>query len=43
MAAARLGASYGVAAGLIAGIGSAFVVGWAVRKLWLKVSAMMTG
>ncbi len=41
MAGTRLGASFGMAAGLIAGIGSAFVVAWGVRKLWLKVSAML--
>ncbi len=37
----RLGASYGLWAGLIAGIGSAFVAAWGVRKLWLKVSALL--
>jgi len=43
MAGTRLGTSFGMWAGLIAGIGFAFLAAWGVRKLWVKVSARLMG
>ena len=41
LAGTRLGTSFGMWAGLIAGIGFAFLAAWGVRKLWVKVSGRL--
>ncbi len=43
MAGMRLGASFGLWAGLVAGMASAFIAAWFVRKLWNKASAVLMG
>jgi len=41
LAGMRLGASFGLWAGLIAGVGSAFIAAWFVRKLWGKALVLL--
>jgi len=43
LAGTRLGTSFGMWAGLIAGIAFAFLAAWGVRKMWVKISTTLMG